>query len=122
MVETPATVEPEPADVTQADIAGYILPDLTVVVGSTVRWTNLDSAGHTATAGRSGIYDGTGWDSRGLEQNESFSWEFSQERVFPYTCRFHPSMNATVTVVAAGTGSAEAGDSPQNTGYVETVY
>jgi len=85
----------------QADILDFTLPDLNIPVGATVVWTNLDEAGHTATLGqdgRSGSAGGMRWDSGGMDVGESFSQIFPQAGVFPYTCRFHPWMNATVTV------------------------
>ena len=100
------TPPPSAGPVFQADIIDFILPDITLDIGATVHWTNLDAAGHTATSGVEGIYDGSGWDSRGLALNESFSHQFQQEGVFAYTCRFHPWMNATVTVVAGQSSSS----------------
>ena len=103
-----AAVIPEADPVQQADIFDFVLPDITVAAGVTVRWTNLDSEGHTATPGTDGIYDRSGWDSQGLGLNRSFSHQFDDEGAFPYTCRFHPWMNATVTVVADQSSAAPA--------------
>ena len=96
-----AGVTPEADPARQADIIDFVLPDVTVAVGGTVRWTNLDAAAHTATPGTEGINDRSGWDSQGLELDQSYSRRFDEVGVFAYTCRFHPWMNATVTVVDA---------------------
>jgi plastocyanin len=76
-------------------IAGFAFsPDaLTVKVGTTVKWTNQDAAGHTVTA------DDNSWGSGNLEQGASFSFTFSQAGTFTYHCSVHPSMKATITVV-----------------------
>src|SRR5574337_85545 len=53
---------------------------LTVAVGTTVTWTNLDGATHTVTS-RSGV-----WDSGSLSQNQEFSFTFTQPGEFDYLC------------------------------------
>jgi len=88
----------------QSDIVDFKLQEVTILSGTTVTWTNLDEQGHTSTSGKDGIfasYDNFSWKSGGLDLDESFSMTFDQPGVFPYTCRFHPWMNATVTVQAA---------------------
>ena len=92
----------------QADIVDFILHDITIPAGVTVTWTNLDEEGHTTTSGKDGIsprVDDIAWNSRGLDLGESFSMTFDQPGVFPYTCVFHPWMNATVTVEASSSGA-----------------
>ena len=87
------------------DIANFALADLSVPVGTTVLWTQLDAISHTTTSGTPG--DPTGlWDSGTLGQGQTFTHTFTEEGSFPYFCRFHPgSMRATVTVVADTEGS-----------------
>ncbi len=65
---------------------------LTVPVGTTVVWTNKDSAAHTVTAS-----DGS-FDSGSLDQGATFSFTFSKAGTFNYTCQFHPNMKGTITV------------------------
>ena len=99
----------------------FELPDLNIPAGATVVWTNRDQQGHTATSGKDGVsvkFDNIGWDSGGLDLNESFSMTFTQPGVFPYTCRFHPWMNAILTVgpssgdtSGVGAGRSGSGDS-----------
>ena len=89
----------------QSDIRQFTLPILTVDVGTTVTWTNRDSAPHTATSGTGGLFDGVSWDSPILGQGDSYSHTFTEVGTFSYTCRVHPSMSGTVTVVAEGGGS-----------------
>jgi plastocyanin len=77
---------------------------LTVPVGTTVTWTNKDSAGHTVTS------DTGAWsDSGTLDTGKSFSFTFKKAGKFTYHCAIHPSMTATIIVGAgssAGQGSA----------------
>ena len=124
----PATSAPtaEPTadpSVVQAEIADFTLPDIAIPAGATVIWTNLDGPFHTTTSGKDGISAQTAdvsWDSSGLAMGKSFSVTFLQPGVFPYTCLFHPSMNATVTVDASSggeTSGAGGGRSGGGDGY-----
>lgn len=63
-----------------------------VPVGTTVTWTNQDSAPHTATA------DDGSFDTGRLEQGQSGSVTFDQPGTYTYTCTFHPNMKGTVVV------------------------
>lgn len=65
----------------------------TVKVGTTVTWTNKDSAPHTVTA------DDHSFDSGVLDQGQSFTFQFTTPGTYPYTCTNHPSMQATIIVV-----------------------
>lgn len=75
--------------------------DLTVEVGTTVRWTNEDAVAHTVTSGTSdGVTaepDGT-FESGFLEQGDGWSFTFTQAGEFPYYCQPHPWMMGKVTV------------------------
>jgi len=65
---------------------------ITVAPGTTVTWTNRDSAGHTVTAD-----DGT-FDSKRLSNGSSFSETFTTAGTYTYHCAIHPSMTATIVV------------------------
>ena len=80
-------------------IASFTLPDLNVTLGTTVTWTNQDGAPHTTTSGQNGQFDGAGWNSDQLLMGQFFTYTFDQVGTFAYTCRIHPSMNGTVTVI-----------------------
>ena len=74
--------------------------DQTVKVGSTIVWKNLDGPTHTSTSGTSPVANGT-WDTGVLQRDQSASAvTFNEVGTFPYFCSIHPSMQATVTVVA----------------------
>jgi plastocyanin len=70
----------------------YIPPSLEVAAGTTVTWTNSDSAPHTATQ------DGGGFQSNRLDQGASYSFTFDSAGTFEYHCEYHPNMHGTVIV------------------------
>jgi nitrite reductase (NO-forming) len=75
--------------------------DLTVTVGTTVRWTNNDAIAHTVTSGISdgsvGTADGI-FDSSFLNDGDTFVYTFEEVGEFPYFCTPHPWMIGSVTV------------------------
>jgi plastocyanin len=75
---------------------------ITIPAGTTVTWTNEDSAAHTATSD-SGV-----WDSGTLMTGQSYSRTFDQPGTYPYHCMIHPFMKATIIVQSAGTVGATA--------------
>jgi plastocyanin len=95
-----------------SDIANFVLEDLTVTVGTTVTWINLDVAPHTSTAGAPGANTGE-WDSRSMGQNISFMHRFEQAGTFAFYCTIHPSMTATVTVIDTPAPPGLATSTPQ---------
>jgi len=78
----------------------YQPQDLVIPVGTTVTWVNEDSAPHTVTS------DEGLWDSKLLDQGQSFSFKFDKPGKYLYYCTFHGNpggagMVGTVTVVPA---------------------
>jgi plastocyanin len=67
---------------------------LRVPAGATVTWVNRGPTAHTSTS------DGGAWDSGTLAANASFSRPFNTTGDFPYHCEPHPTMRATIVVVA----------------------
>ena len=65
---------------------------ITVKKGTTVTWTNFDSAGHTVTGDNGGPSSGF------LTQGNTYSYTFNTTGTFPYHCSPHPGMQGTVTV------------------------
>ncbi len=80
----------------KVSIAGFAFDQvaLTIPTGTTVTWTNNDTAPHTVTG------DDGSWGSSSLAQGDTFSFTFTQAGTFAYHCGVHPSMTATITVVA----------------------
>jgi plastocyanin len=66
---------------------------LTVHKGTTVTWTNNDSAPHMVTG------DNGGPSSSPLSKGKSYSYTFNAVGSFPYHCSIHPYMKATVQVI-----------------------
>lgn len=69
---------------------------LTVDVGDTVRWTNLDFTAHNVV--------GDGFVSANLANGRTFEHTFTTPGTFDYFCSIHPFMTGAVTVVDDGTG------------------
>jgi plastocyanin len=66
--------------------------ELDISVGTTVTWTNDDSAPHTATQ------NGGGFQSDKIDQSGSFSFTFDTAGTFEYHCEYHPNMHGTIVV------------------------
>lgn len=105
---TKTTTSTQPSTTTNSTGTEQTTPSVTVAIqdfafspatlkvkkGSTVTWTNKDSAPHTVTAtGTSG-----GPSSKTLQNGDSYSFTFDQVGTFAYHCSFHSSMTATVEV------------------------
>src|SRR5688500_11725524 len=62
---------------------GFFSPaSLTVTIGDTVTWTNVDDSPHTVTA--SGAFD-----SGNLNGGQTFSHTFDETGTFTYVCVYH---------------------------------
>src|SRR5580704_1247971 len=61
-------------------------------VGDTIEWVNKDIVAHTATTQQGGDFDVM------LPANKSGSLVLNKAGTFPYSCRFHPDMKATLVV------------------------
>ncbi len=73
-------------------IQGFKLESFTVPVGTTVTWTNKDSAPHTVTAENSSFMSPT------LNQGSTFTFTFTKAGTYGYFCALHAGMTGTVTV------------------------
>ncbi|HEX4721302.1 MAG TPA: cupredoxin family copper-binding protein [Pseudonocardiaceae bacterium] len=65
---------------------------ITVKVGTTVTWTNLDQDAHTVTAKDSSF------GSQALDTGASYKFTFTKPGTYDYLCTIHPFMTATVVV------------------------
>jgi plastocyanin len=90
---TPVASTPSPASnaVTISNFA-FSPENLTVKTGTTVTWTNKDSAPHTVTSDN-GVFN-----SPDMLTNATFSFTFSSAGIFSYHCAIHKSMKGTITV------------------------
>jgi plastocyanin len=74
----------------------FVPAELTIKAGTTVRWTNQDTYGHTVTSGTreapTTIFDSP------VAAGQSFSFTFKDPGVYPYHCTPHQGMDGTITV------------------------
>jgi len=94
---------PVPADTSPAALSGNVdvaiagfafdPATLTIKVGTTVTWTNQDTAVHNVKA------DDNSWGSNDLNKGDTFSFTFNQAGTYTYRCGFHANMKGTITVV-----------------------
>lgn len=68
----------------------FSVTTLTVASGTTVTWTNTDNTKHTVTA------DDASFDSGDIAPGATFSHKFTAAGSFPYHCKYHSMMVATV--------------------------
>ena len=87
------TPPPSPNAVTIAGMS-FSPGNLSVVIGTTVTWTNNDAMTHTVTA------DGGSFDSGNLAPAGKFSKTFSTVGTFPYHCAIHSGMAGSIVVRA----------------------
>ena len=77
----------------------FMPQQLTINAGQTVKWVQLDTAGHTTTSDAIPPL----WASPLLALNESYAFTFTTPGVYPYHCLPHaanPNMHGSVTVLA----------------------
>jgi plastocyanin len=81
-------------------------PQVSVLTGDTVKWTNLSVRAHTVNA------DDGGWASPEFVYTQSYSRTFTAPGVVPYYCRLHTYMRGEVDVsnVLLDTPSAPGAD------------
>lgn len=91
---TPTPQCPPRADNVAIRNFAFAPQNLTINVGTTIRWTNFDLDYHTATSS-----DGL-WDSGHIQQYQSYSFIFNTPGTYSYFCKPHPYMTGTITVVA----------------------
>ena len=108
-------------DVGAADVAVTIMnfafqpTPLSIPLGTTVVWTNQDTAPHTATSDPGSAFT---FDTGMLQKGQAGRVTFTMAGTFAYHCTVHPNMHGTVTVTAqaaAGTPAATTGTAPAAT-------
>jgi plastocyanin len=89
-----ATVAPNAAsNAVSITSAGFQPNALTVKVGTTVTWTDNDSAAHTVTSDTAGVFD-----SGPINQGVTFKFTFSQAGTFTYHSTSDTGWTGTITV------------------------
>lgn len=77
---------------------------ITIPVGTTVTWTNKDTAPHNVTSATGAFA------SKDMTTGQTFSFTFNQAGSFTYGCTIHPRMVATIVV--GGSASATTANAP----------
>jgi len=99
------------ATVWDVRIAGFAFSpaSVTIAVGDTVRWTEMDGFGHSSTS------DTGLWDSGSLPLNGTFSFTFNSPGTYLYHCTPHPFMTGMVIAQGAANNPPTVSiDSPTN--------
>ena len=65
---------------------------ITVYVGTTVKWTNMDGVTHTVTS------DDNSFNSGNIPGNGTYSYTFNTAGTYSYHCAIHPGMTGEVKV------------------------
>ncbi len=81
----------------------YAPPTVTVIVGvnNTIKWVNQDSIPHTVT---SSTGTPTSFDSRTMNQGDTFTVTLTTPGTYGYICQFHPGWMKGTVIVRAGSG------------------
>ena len=70
----------------------FTAPELTVAVGTTVKWVNHDDIPHTV------VNTDKVFRSKALDTDDSYSYTFASAGTFDYFCGLHPHMVGKVIV------------------------
>ena len=87
-----AVAAPDATDVITIDNFTFTPKELTVAVGTTVKWVNHDDIPHTV-ANKDKAFR-----SQALDTDDSFSYTFASAGTFDYFCGLHPHMVGKVIV------------------------
>lgn len=84
--------ETPPVTTNTVDIKGFAFnPDtITITKGTTVTWTNKDSAPHTVTEINNAFSSDT------MNEGQTYTYTFNEAGTFEYQCHIHPNMKGKV--------------------------
>ena len=87
--------EPAAAEKIQIAIKNFVFNPSTTEIskGTTVAWTNEDSAPHTITS-----VNGEEINSNTLSKGQTYSHTFNAEGEYEYYCKIHPNMKGKIVV------------------------
>lgn len=91
----------------------FLPSSLAIDKGTTVIWSNDDSAAHTVTAGNPHDGPNGNFDSGLVFAGKSFSHTFESTGSFEYFCMIHPWMKGTVTSLNPYFNSEKINDTPE---------
>jgi plastocyanin len=86
------TLAAEEANVVTIDNFTFTPPDLTVAVGTTVKWVNHDDIPHSV------VDKNKAFRSKALDTDDAYSFTFASAGTFDYFCGLHPHMVAKIIV------------------------
>ena len=84
--------KPDASNVITIDNFTFAPNELTVAVGTTVKWVNHDDIPHTVVEKK------TSFRSKALDTDDSYSFTFASAGEFDYFCGLHPHMVGKVIV------------------------
>lgn len=86
--------EPQPSTTDKVDIIGFAFDPANIAInkGTTVTWTNKDSAQHTVTEINNTFSSGI------LTQGQVYTYTFNGTGTYEYQCHIHPNMKGKVIV------------------------
>ena len=70
----------------------FTAPELTVAVGTTVKWVNHDDIPHSV------VDKNKAFRSKALDTDDSYSFTFASSGTFDYFCGLHPHMTGKIIV------------------------
>lgn len=85
-------VAAEEANVVTIDNFVFTRPELTVAVGTTVKWVNHDDIPHSV------VEKNKTFRSKALDTDDSFTYTFASAGTFDYFCGLHPHMVGKIIV------------------------
>jgi plastocyanin len=86
------TLAAEEANVVTIDNFTFTPPELTVAVGTTVKWVNHDDIPHSV------VDKNKAFRSKALDTDDAYSFTFASAGTFDYFCGLHPHMVAKIIV------------------------
>jgi amicyanin len=92
MLAAASVAAQDATNVVTIDNFTFTPPELTVAVGTTVKWVNHDDIPHTV------VNKDKAFRSKALDTNDSFSYTFASAGTFDYFCALHPHMVGKVIV------------------------
>jgi amicyanin len=85
-------VAAEEPNVVTIDNFSFTSPELTVAVGTTVKWVNHDDIPHNV------IEKNKAFRSKALDTDDSYSFTFASAGTYDYFCGLHPHMQGKIIV------------------------
>jgi plastocyanin len=92
MLAAAAVAAQDTANVITIDNFTFTPPEMTVAVGTTVKWVNHDDIPHLV------VNKDKAFRSKALDTDDSFSYTFASAGTFDYFCALHPHMVGKVIV------------------------